>query len=1795
MEPAAVLAVLVKAQGVGATNAQLATVQKNLEKTDTAGTAMARGMMASGRKVEKAGKAMTKGVTLPLLAIGAASADMALKFDRDMNLIRTQAGASAKETNYLKREVLGLAKASKFGPDEVAEALYRVRSAGFEGNKALSILRHGMQLATLGNSDLEETTKALTGASKSLGVEGSKAMRMLAAEMNATVGTGDMRMEELQAALSTGVLPAFVSAGMGMRDYASALTVMTDRNVPAQVASTRLRTAIAMMVPHSKKAEEALHGVGIETEDLARIMRRKGLPEAIKFLADHLDHVSKLKQNRILIEAFGGAKSSATIATLVENSQELFTKWDHVAEGVHKFNSELKAAEENPLVELQKAWSTIQVALIEIGEVLVPIIVPALIHVADSVSNVVHAFGMLPPVTQKWIIYILMVVAAIGPLLRILGFFMRGAGRLVQILITVAGWFSRTAVASEEAAVAADTVTAANAAAAASYEEVAAAAEMAAVAQEASIVAADAKVGQMAMMMPEASAAGQMSLMAAPATATAAEAAPVAAEAGVAGGVAAGGFASGLAAMLPPALAAIGIANIVSSAVGGDSHGLMFKAGGLAGGALIGGIVGSIVPGIGTVVGALAGAGLGSIAGGFIGKIFNKQDIETQLEKSMRGTAKGFGNALERQSGAIKGMQESSKGIASAQHRVAHAAKAVKMAEHQLAQDRKKFGPTSRAVIRDEVHLAAASDRARHARQQERHAERLHGVQLQLTKRVMVGTVQAEKQRIQTTARSVRSFEEEAKHALKSGAGQKRLEHIQGELTRSIGANRKAHASYNKTLSEAAKLVGPHYAQRLKKVKTVNEEIAQAENKASRKFARSHSLITTTLQQSIGAWKHQQGAAKKTQTSYEKTKGALGPFRSETHTKMHQATKDVEEFATAGSKGLQNFAGQLNSFAGQLGISASHFSVTGKGGKGGKGPKKQTGGMVVPGGGTGDRVPLTAFVEPGEVVHVLNSRASKDIKKLGALERLNSQTPRFQEGGAMGGTAAALATAQRIDAENFPYSWGGGHGGFSGPFDCSGAVSAVLHAGGWLNKPMVSGELASFGAAGPGPITIYANGVHTFMEIMGRFFGTSGSNPGGGAGFFPSSVGQAEAKEGDSGGAFQVRHPIGAGMIGGNISPVAFNGPAGKLTDMGGNAMKTAQGMSSEWLQKHMPGKFGGGDANIFGSFGPGKIVGASTYHPDASTGTVGAAGESLIGKMAFAELGMGTLLGHLPFHSKLLIDRGGKSVVGEKLDIGAGGDAVDGHTRAIDLWYQTAEALGLPRDWLGLVKVSQATAKAQQGGLLGLQKGGSAKAGKDKKGKGSIAKTIKRALKGLSKGKNLPKYHASIRKAGRSIEGIGVSKARAAQLGDATKDVEKFSEFASGASTLTRSQEGPTGEEEVVLGMFKGRNEAEWLNEQLGALLRLRRQLVSTHDQVETNQLPRVNKLMKEAKARLNAVRKAIREAEQKKREIEKQVKEVEQAAKKTKQKLESEVKGIENELQKASGAKNPDKGTLESLRGQIKLRKEAMGGGDKKTTDEVRELNKQIQVINEKNKGRKRVEGALSGTIIPDLESKQEGMHETLAGLYNNGGEIWKIPYMDLQNVQGLGSSTELDIQNPPPIGSLGGEVFTVQNRLREINEEAEKANLGSSGESDSQKEIKELEREIELIKLQRETIQQTQTPILNSFASVQTIAAPPTLPYAGAFARGGVMMAEVGERGREIVAAPQGSRVIPSHEARAALAKGNGDINFEEVNFHEKEGKVVGRANGQPFEKDVKDVNRKQSRKSMSRTPGGKGIKR
>ena len=113
-----------------------------------------------------------------------------------------------------------------------------------------------------------------------------------------------------------------------------------------------------------------------------------------------------------------------------------------------------------------------------------------------------------------------------------------------------------------------------------------------------------------------------------------------------------------------------------------------------------------------------------------------------------------------------------------------------------------------------------------------------------------------------------------------------------------------------------------------------------------------------------------------------------------------------------------------------------------------------------------------------------------------------------------------LAIAAANALTSLPYRYGGGHtDDFQDTaYDCSGAVSFVLHAAGLLETPLDSTGLMRFGERGAGSwMTTYAHSEHAYIVIAGLRFDTSGAGEDG-----PRWRAEPASRRG-----YRSRHPTG--------------------------------------------------------------------------------------------------------------------------------------------------------------------------------------------------------------------------------------------------------------------------------------------------------------------------------------------------------------------------------------------------------------------------------------------------------------------------------------------------------------------------------------------------------------------------------------------------------------------------------------------------------------------------------------------
>ena len=382
------------------------------------------------RSFARAGPAVASaltGMTFGLGAVATGSLNLAVGFEKAMLLLHTQAGYAEKDVKRLSEAVLALSPKAGFSPDDLANSLFHIASAGVPAAKAMDVLQAAVKGARVGSADLETTANGLVGilrtAPKDIKGAGD-AMGVL----SAIVGQGNLRLRDLTAALGTGILPAAKSFGLGLRDIGAALDVMTARHIPAVAGATRLRQTLSMMAAPTSAATKALATIGMSVSQLGTDLHKpNGLVVALTDLKKRLDAsgLSAVEQSRVISKAFGGGRTSAGILLLLQNIGDLRKRTEALGSqtGTKKLDDAFRKTQRDSSANIERLKASFQVFGIAIGKAIEPAL-PTLSKIAlaigvfikqmrdgkgsagDFAKGVKTAFDVISTVIGVWIDFV---------------------------------------------------------------------------------------------------------------------------------------------------------------------------------------------------------------------------------------------------------------------------------------------------------------------------------------------------------------------------------------------------------------------------------------------------------------------------------------------------------------------------------------------------------------------------------------------------------------------------------------------------------------------------------------------------------------------------------------------------------------------------------------------------------------------------------------------------------------------------------------------------------------------------------------------------------------------------------------------------------------------------------------------------------------------------------------------------------------------------------------------------------------------------------------------------------------------------------------------------------------------------------------------------------------------------------------------------------------------------------------------------------------------------------------------
>jgi TP901 family phage tail tape measure protein len=245
---------------------------------------------ASGISLGKVGK--VAGITAAGMAIaGALMVRSAGNFQDSTAHLQTDAGVTAQNLGMVRAGILQVSTATGQSAESITDAMYHIASSGFRASDGLAILKTVAEGARVGGADLDTTSKALVGTltayygASMTAAQATQRSTSLMNQLIATVGSGDMRMQDLASSLSA-VTPIAASAHLSFAQVGGAIATMTAQGMSARQATQDLANMIRNVIKPSNVASSEMKALGLNANQVSSSFGKVGLTGTLQEYTD---------------------------------------------------------------------------------------------------------------------------------------------------------------------------------------------------------------------------------------------------------------------------------------------------------------------------------------------------------------------------------------------------------------------------------------------------------------------------------------------------------------------------------------------------------------------------------------------------------------------------------------------------------------------------------------------------------------------------------------------------------------------------------------------------------------------------------------------------------------------------------------------------------------------------------------------------------------------------------------------------------------------------------------------------------------------------------------------------------------------------------------------------------------------------------------------------------------------------------------------------------------------------------------------------------------------------------------------------------------------------------------------------------------------------------------------------------------------------------------------------------------------------------------------------------------------
>lgn len=378
-----------------------------------------------GTKSVEVGKNLSAKVTAPIVGVGIAVTKMASDFTDALAQVSTLVDENVISMDSLKVGILDISDATGVAATEITKSVYDALSSGIEAGDVLEFIAANTDLARAGFTDMG-TAVDITTTILNAYEDKAEDIETISNMLVKTQDLGKVTVGELGASMGK-VIPTVSSLGVGLDQLGTSYAILTAKGQESTIATTNLNAMFKDLGTTGSKVDTVLRdvtGKGFQ-----------GLIEEGKSVGDVLQILdTNAKDSNIRIqELFGSANAGAAAFSLAgQNADDFNDVLKEMQNSTGTVQANLEKLE-TPSHKLAVALNSIKNAGIELGITLLPV----LESIAGFIQNLADKFDGLTDSQKKTLVVIGGLLAAIGPLLILIGKISTGISAIIGVVLKV--------------------------------------------------------------------------------------------------------------------------------------------------------------------------------------------------------------------------------------------------------------------------------------------------------------------------------------------------------------------------------------------------------------------------------------------------------------------------------------------------------------------------------------------------------------------------------------------------------------------------------------------------------------------------------------------------------------------------------------------------------------------------------------------------------------------------------------------------------------------------------------------------------------------------------------------------------------------------------------------------------------------------------------------------------------------------------------------------------------------------------------------------------------------------------------------------------------------------------------------------------------------------------------------------------------------------------------------------------------------------------------------------------------